>query len=67
MKWDLSNCTFNQPAPFLVCVAARVDRSLSTACTAAFKSSSSLKVFPCVRLVGVISAICSFRPEITGG
>ena len=63
MKKVLPNSTINQPAPLSVCVTACVKRSLSTACAAAFESSLLLKVFPCVTLVGFISAICSLRSE----
>ena len=48
-----------------MCVTAAVERSLSIACAAAQHSSLSLYVFPCVTLVGVISAISLPRSEET--
>ena len=63
MKYDLSKCSFNQPAPSAVSVAALVERSLSVAKEAVqhLSSPSIIYVFPCVTLVGVISAICLLR------
>ena len=63
MKWDLSNCSFNQPAPSSASATAAVERSLSTACAAAQHSSLLLRVAPCVTLAGVISAISSLRSD----
>ena len=61
IKWVFPNCSFNQPAPLSVCVTDAVDKSLSIACAAAQHSSLLSYVFPCVTLVGVISATCLLR------
>ena len=57
MKNVPPNSSFNQPAPLLVSVAAIVERSLSIACNAVYIASMLPSVFPCVTLVGFISAV----------
>ena len=63
--WDLSNSSLNQASPSeSLLVAARVDKSLSTAFAAPQHSSSFSLVFDCVTFVGTISVLSSRRAEI---